>query len=863
MTRPMVIQSQLLATKFFVPVAPGTLISRPRLSTLLDESLKHPLTLISAPAGFGKTMLLSTWAQSLPASHALVAWLSLDEEDNDPQLFWTYVLSALDQRQPERFTSLFKSLQSPQAPPLKQILTALSNLLLESPEHMVLILDDYHLITDQQVHVTLSYLVEHPPPQLHIILATRTDPPFSLSSLRACQQMLEVRADQLRCTAEETKTFLKEVMNTHLPDRLVQEVTTRTEGWLVGLQLLGLSLPDRVHPEQLLQEMSGDQRYILDYLTEVVLQQQPPEVQTFLLSTCILERLTAPLCEAVLQQTGSQHLLQRLEQANLFVVSLDSKREWYRYHALFAEALHYQLEQTQPDLMLTLHHRASLWYAKHGQSTQAILHAVHAKAWDLVADLIEGMSFQLLRLAWGVRHHQLTILQQRLKQLPTEVVGSRPLLCLACTEMLWTVAPYSVQQAWLNAAEARLAALLTAQIHEDASSIHASETQQEQRNLLGSVIGFRAVLQSYREGAEAALPLCQQALSLLSEHNFVARSQVAVAQVYAYHASVANDSSAAVESGLQAVALAQAAGQPTLVIAMVGVAALHLLEMGRLNEVLRLTQQAMLLGKQPGERELPDVSLPAFFQAEVLRERNQLDAAHALIEEAISLGEQVESFASLGSILTGYAVQLRVCLSGGELDAACSTLQKVEDIGRSMEPALYLHIYSYFTTIDQVRLWLACGQLDHATHWAEQVEREEQHGTPFAHERGEVARARILLAKDQPTLALQRLESVLQRATAGQRWGHVIEIRLWQALAYQMLQQEAQALATLSEAVRLAEPEGYVRSFVDEGPPMAALLSKLRDEQCKQGPTPYLDGLLAAFPLPKRLPKRRKQERLP
>src|SRR5260370_61685 len=225
MTRPMVIQSQLLATKFFVPVAPGTLISRPRLSTLLDESLKHPLTLISAPAGFGKTMLLSTWAQSLPASHALVAWLSLDEEDNDPQLFWTYVLSALDQRQPERFTSLFTSLQSPQAPPLKQILTALSNLLLESPEHMVLILDDYQLIDDEQVHVTLSYLVEHPPPQLHIILVTRTDPPFSLSSLRACQQMLEVRADQLRCTAEETKTFLKEVMNTHLPDRLVQEVT--------------------------------------------------------------------------------------------------------------------------------------------------------------------------------------------------------------------------------------------------------------------------------------------------------------------------------------------------------------------------------------------------------------------------------------------------------------------------------------------------------------------------------------------------------------------------------------------------------------------------------------------------------------
>ena len=222
----MVIQSQLLATKFFVPVASGTLILRPRLTSLLDESLKHPLTLVSAPAGFGKTMLLSAWAQSLPASHALVAWLSLDEEDNDPQLFWSYVLSALDQRQPERFTSLFKSLQSPQPPPLKYILTALSNLVLESPEHIVLILDDCHLITEQQVHASLSYLLEHLPLQLHLILATRTDPALSLSSLRARQQMLEVRADQLRCTAEEIKTFFKEVMNTPLPDMIVAEVAT-------------------------------------------------------------------------------------------------------------------------------------------------------------------------------------------------------------------------------------------------------------------------------------------------------------------------------------------------------------------------------------------------------------------------------------------------------------------------------------------------------------------------------------------------------------------------------------------------------------------------------------------------------------
>ena len=241
-----VIQSQLLATKFFVPVTSGTLISRPRLSALLEESLKYPLTLVSAPAGFGKTMLLSAWAQSQLASNLLVAWVSLDEEDNDPELFWTYVLSALSDQQPERFTSLFKYLQSPQAPPLMSVLTKLINLVLDSQEHFALILDDYHVISEQQVHTTLAYVIEHLPDQLRIILATRADPPLPLALLRARNQVLEVRTDQLRCTAEETGAFFKEVMGIQLPDETIDLVTARTEGWLVGLQLLALSLPMRV-----------------------------------------------------------------------------------------------------------------------------------------------------------------------------------------------------------------------------------------------------------------------------------------------------------------------------------------------------------------------------------------------------------------------------------------------------------------------------------------------------------------------------------------------------------------------------------------------------------------------------------------
>jgi LuxR family maltose regulon positive regulatory protein len=845
---PIFIHSQLLATKFFIPISQHPLIARPRLSVLLAESLKYPLTLISAPAGFGKTMLLSAWTQSLPANDPLAAWVSLDEGDNEPQLFWTYVLSALDQQQPERFTPLLKYLQSPQNPPLMHILTLLINLLADSPNHFVLILDDYHMITEQQIHTTLSYLVEHLPPQLHIILATRTDPPLSLSQLRARGLMLEVRTDQLRCTVKETGAFFNKVKGIQFPDETIQNVTARTEGWMVGLQLLALSLQGRADPTSLLEETSGDQRYILDFLTEEVLRRQPEEIQTFLLSTCILEHLTASLCDAVMEQTGSQQLLERLEQANLFVVSLDHKRRCYRYHALFAQALRNRLERTHPDLMPILHYRASLWYAEHHQITDAILHAFSAHQWQWAADLIEREHLPVMSFAWGAGKHALVRLQQWLKQLPADIMRSRPDLCITCTQMLWTVAPYSMQQIWLNAAEATLTASLSLQAYADTSPTSLTlKAWQEQQDLLGEVITMRAVLQSYQEDGPGALALSEQGKALLSPDNSSIRVQVALAQLIAYYASSANDAVAAVESGLRGGLLAQAARLPAQAIGIMGTTARYMIGAGRLQEAQQLTKQAMLLGIQSGGSVLPEVGWPAILRAEILREWNELDAAHALAEEAISLCEQAVSHASLIFVLCAYAVLVRVCLSRGDYDAAASALERFEQIGMHMNQHIYLHIRSLFTTVDQVRLWLARGELDRAVLWLKKLNLKERYRTPFAHEREEVACVRILLATAQPVPALHRLEPVLERATIGKRWDHVIEIHLLQALAHQMHQEEGLALDSLSEALRLAEPEGYIRRFIDEGSPMAALLARLREEQCKDGPTPYLDTLLATF----------------
>jgi LuxR family transcriptional regulator, maltose regulon positive regulatory protein len=834
-----VIQNQLLATKFFVPATSHPLISRPRLSTLLDESLQLPCTLVSAPAGFGKTMLLSTWGHSLPAHHALLAWVSLDEDDNQPLQFWTNILMAFSMHLPDLFTPIFKYLQSPQTPPLKQVLAILVNLLTDCQEQFVLVLDDYHAISEPQIQSTLVYLLEHLPSQLHLILSTRTDPPLPLALLRAQGQLLEIRTDQLRCTQAETRAFFQDVMHSQPPQKIIEQVTLRTEGWLVGLQLLALSLQGCPDPTAILQEVSGDQRYILDFLTDEVLSRQSADLQTFLLSTCILQRLNASLCDAVTEQTNSQEMLENLEKSNLFLVSLDSKHQWYRYHALFAEALYYRLKILHHDLIPLLHHRASRWYAEHDQMTQAILHAFSAHEWHWAADLIERIPE--LAFAWGAGEHGLALLQQWLEQLPTEVISARPRLCLACNQALWAVAPPAKLRAWLTAAEARLTASLSQDISQDA--------RRDLEDLLGEVLAFRAFLQGYQEEDEYSTDsLCQQALSLVSPQNFRVRATVASAQFWASYVSSANNAGNAIKYGLQSASLAQAARQTAFSISLMGTTAIYMIATGQLHEAQELTQHTIELGTQSDGLHLPDVGFPMLLQADILREWNQLDTALSLAEEALSLCKQASSLASFMYFFYGHAVLLRIHISRGELEAACSALQCIEHVTKSMNLPTSTHLYSFFTTIDQMRLWLAQGDLKRASRWAETLEILGSQGSPFAHEREQVACVRLQLATAQPIRALERLKPLLARASAGNRWDHVIEIRLLQVRAYQMCGEERPALDVLAEAVRLGEPEGYIRSFVDEGPLVAQLLSTLRDQQRQEGPTPYLDILLAAFP---------------
>src|SRR5260370_6271845 len=430
----------------------------------------------------------------------------------------------------------------------------------------------------------------------------------------------------------------------------------------------------------------------------------------------MLERLTGSLCDAVTQQTDSQQILERLEQANLFVVALDSQRRWYRYHALFAEALYFQLEKTQPDLVLVLHHRASLWYAQHDQTIEAILHAFKAREWQWAADLIEGLP--LLSLAWGADEYRLTMLKQWLEQLPVDVVGCRPRFCLACVEILWSIGSHPMLEAWLNIAEARLTALLTPQTdQEDSPLLLPPPRQQDLKDLLGELIVWHAVLRGYQQKGRAALTLCEQARSLLSAENHITHSIISITKTEAYYASE-NDAEVAIHMGVQAIRLAHKAGQDAFVLALMATTVRCMIDAGRLHEAEQLVKQGMQLGTKPRGVLLPQVGWLALFQAELLRQWNQLDAAQAVIEEAIELCKHVESVATLNYLFYVYALQMRIFLSRTEMDAARSALQQLEQVSVRLNQPCSSYYHALFTTVDQLRLWLVVGEGDPAAHWA-------------------------------------------------------------------------------------------------------------------------------------------------
>ncbi len=832
-------QDQLLTTKFFVPESSQAVIPRARLFALLDEGLSRPLTLVSAPAGFGKSTLVSTWVQSKPTESLLVAWITLDEGDNDPLRFWSYVLAACDRCQPGVFRPFLTVLRKQQFSP-HYLLTALLNTLADHSEPLLLVLDDYQAITEATIHASLSSFIERLPPQTHVVLITRVDPPVNLSRLRGHNHVFEIRTDSLCCTPEETHTFLREVMGIQLDPDEVEQVTARTEGWLMGLQLVGLTLRGHETPHALLTQLSGTQRYILDYLTEEVLQQQSTEIQMFLLQTSILAQLTSSLCDTVMGQAGSQQVLETLERANVFLVPLDGERCWYRYHALFAEALRARLAQGEERHALhELHRRACDWYADHSYVSEAIEHALQAQDWPRAADLIE---LATRTLALGTRGSPSVL--HWLRRLPAAVVGQHPRLCLFYARSLFLSAQFQEALAWLDTAEFALTDAGTAPFTQPegfAEPTSRSElSAHERKAFLGRLLSYRAVIAGHYGESQTARSLSQQALSSVTDQDVYERASIASAQALAILAE--GEASTAVHQALEMSTLMQAADNVGAAVSFLCIAASLLHLQGQLQAAWQMYQDAIALGTGPENVPFTAVGLAYAYQADLLREWNRLDEALDFALRGLHLAEQGDyTSVYLGR---GYQALVRIYLSRGELDAAQATLQEMLQL-----PLLAQNPYQQaaLAAVEQVRLWVAGGEGERAIHWAMGLDHKERPCAPLASEREEVALVRVCLLQKQPAEALTRLERVLERATAQQRWSQVIEARLLQALAYQVNQQEHEALSALAEAVRLAESEGYIRSFTDEGTPMETLLSSLRAQEQKQGPTPYLDTVLASF----------------
>ncbi|GHO80998.1 hypothetical protein KSD_87690 [Ktedonobacter sp. SOSP1-85] len=435
----------LLATKFLPPVSTHEIIARPRLLALLNAGLHRRLMLISAAAGFGKTTLLASWVRTFPPDHPPVAWVSLNAGDNAPLQFWAYVLTALEQCRPGLSPLPVASLSEIPQPSWQAVLATLINNLTRQSEPLVLVLDNYEEITEPAIHALLSSLLERLPPTLCVVLATRTDPPFSLARLRAQAQVLEVRTEQLRATSEEMIAFFWSVMDLRLAGQDIQAVDARLQGWWAGMQLAALTLKEKAHPNDLLRALQGNQRALFEYLVQEVLKRQPEQVQTFLLRTSILSRLHNSLCNAVLEQQDSHPFLEEIERANLFLSPIDEQRQWYAYHPLWSSVLRTQLERTSPTEVPGLHLRASQWYAAQQMRGEAIQHALQAHEWSWAAWLMEQIPRQDL---WSQLEYAL--LPSWMEQLPREVLRERPRLCLASAQSLFWIAPPDVTESWVR-----------------------------------------------------------------------------------------------------------------------------------------------------------------------------------------------------------------------------------------------------------------------------------------------------------------------------------------------------------------------------------------------------------------------------
>lgn len=832
----------ILATKLYRPPPRSKRVLRPRLVKRLNEGLwqstsfARKLTLVSAPAGFGKTTLVTEWCN---LQKPQIAWLSLDEGDNDSARFLVYFVAALQTIAPNVGAGLLGALESPQPPPMKVILTTLLNAIATIPENFILVLDDYHLIDAQPIDQMLSFLIEHMPAQMHLVIATREDPSLSLSRLRAQGQLTELRAADLRFTPAEAAEFLNEVMGLGLSAQDTAALEERTEGWIAGLQLAALALQGHssthkdANASRFIESFTGSHRFVMDYMLDQVLHQQPEPIQTFLFRTSILDRLCGPLCDQVvgtfeswnvkplapgdpdqpfnlLTFKRSNELLEFLERANLFIVPLDNERRWYRYHHLFADLLRQRLHQTiaptvdeAQSRVKELHLRASQWFEDQSLHLEAFRHAAVANDIERAARLIGGD-----RVPQHMRGAVTTILNW-FESLPRSVLDTRPWLWWRYGSLLLVNGHTTGVEEKFQAAEAGLP---------------DTEPDANTRNLIGLIATARAILALTRYDIQGMLAQSRRALEYLDPQTMISRSSAYWTMGYAY--ILQGDRAAARDALSQAISISQACGDVfTMILATIGIASLDELD----NQLHRAAETYRRALQMAGDQPLQIISEAHLGLARVLYEWNDLDTAEQHARQSLDLARQYER--GIDRFVISEVFLARLKLARGDLSDAAADLEQVSQTARQKN---FTHRLPEVAAA-QVETLLRQGSLATAAQLA------QAYPIPMG-------QARVQLAQGDTAAALALLEKLRAQAVTRNWQDEKLKVSLLQAVGYHLLGDNDRAVERLTDVLTIAEPGGFIRIFVDEDAPMRSLLQVYKSQVSSSASLGvYVEKLLKAF----------------
>lgn len=813
--------TSILATKLYIPQPRSKTVLRPRLIERLNEGLSasRKLTLVSAPAGFGKTTQVSEW---VTVCERPVAWLSLDEGDNDPTRFLTYLVAALQTIMENIGAGVLGLLIAPQPPSSESILTALLNEIATIPDPFILVLDDYHLIDTKPVDDAITFLLEHLPPQMHLVIATREDPHLPLARLRARDQLTELRAADLRFTTSEAAEFLNQVMGLNISADDIAALEARTEGWIAGLQLAALSMQGQTDTAGFIKSFTGSHHFVLDYLIEEVLQHQSESIQTFLLRTSILDRLCGPLCDAVMVSppASGQVTLEYLERSNLFIVPLDTERRWFRYHHLFADLLRQRLEKTKE--FADFHLRASQWHEENSDLGSAFHHAISAgdfvRATGLAETAWQGMNGSFQSVAW----------LSWVKKLPEDVIRVHPVLCTQLGRAFADAGEPEASELRLQDAERCL----------DGSDV-ANEAQLKP---LPAIIALVRASNAQMQGDLATtVKYAELARQIIPEDDFVLRAQ-AIITLEVTHWANGNLESAVRAIGDWMESMTHLGNHFFVVVSAFAVADL-LVGLGRLREAERTYQEALQLAAQHGPEAEHITAHHHLGLSMIYRQRGDDTLAAHHLKRAAELGLQTTL---VDWLHRWHMTQAQLKEAEGDLETALALLDEAKRVYiRSAVPDLRP------ITALKVRIYLKQERPDKARAWAAERGLSLADEVSYLHEFEYLTLARLEIANPLVNALLARL---LQAAEAQKRQGSTLDILLVQALAHEAQGNSPQALAALNHALALAEPEGYVRIFVDEGEPIRRLIEKQshnRDHPLSD----YVDKLLAAFTKTVALPK--------